>query len=243
MPFSTEIRENRASITELKFLVPPGCVGALSDWARARLQPDPYGGGVFGDSYRTNSLYFDTRAFEVYRRRGSHGRAKYRIRRYGNATELFLERKLKTRDHVTKRRSIVALADAPRLASPDPHKGWAGHWFHRRVLARELGVVCQVQYDRTALVHTNGHGPIRMTLDSNVCSVPTGALSFRSLDGEPSLIGDHAILELKFCDSLPPVFEEMIRRFALGPRPISKYRTAVEFLRLAPAIQAQEAAL
>jgi VTC domain len=96
MPFSTEIRENRAFAAEIKYLVPPDRVDALRQWARARLSPDPYGSGPHGDTYQTNSLYFDTRDFDVFHRRGSFGRSKYRVRRYGDAPELFFERKLKT---------------------------------------------------------------------------------------------------------------------------------------------------
>src|SRR6185369_11686281 len=186
MSFSTEIRISRASVAEIKFLVPQDRVDDLRHWARARLGPDPYGSGPFGDTYQTNSLYFDTRDFDVFFRRGSYGRSKYRVRRYGDAFELFFERKLKTHDHVTKRRSIVDIRELPRLAA-EAKKGWAGHWFHRRILARDLGVVCQVAYERTALVHANGYGPIRMTLDRNVRAVAHADLAFRSLTEDPSL--------------------------------------------------------
>jgi len=242
MPFSTEIRENRAFAAEIKFYVPSDRVDALRDWARGRLSPDPYGSGPFGDSYLTNSLYFDTSEFDVFRRRGSFGRSKYRIRRYGDAPELFFERKLKTRDHVTKRRSIVDVQDLTRVAASDPQKGWPGHWFHRRILARELGVVCQVAYNRTALVQTNGYGPIRMTLDRNLRSVAGNDLAFRDLSDQPSLIGDNGILELKFYRAVPPVFNEMMDRFELTVSPISKYRIAIKHLNLAPA-KAQEATI
>src|SRR5438309_574820 len=138
MPFSTEIRENRAFAAEIKFLVPADRVEAVRAMARRHLGPDPYGGGPFGDTYETNSLYFDTPGFDVFHRRGSYGRSKYRVRRYGQSAELFFERKLKTRDLVSKRRSIVDARELPRLAGPDTKKDWAGHWFHRRILARDL---------------------------------------------------------------------------------------------------------
>lgn len=242
MPFSTEIRENRAFVAEIKFLVPRDRVDDIRDWARPRLRPDPYGSGPSGDTYRTNSLYFDTCGFDVFHRRGSYGRSKYRVRRYGDAPELFFERKLKTHDHVSKRRSIVDIGELPRLASADASKGWPGHWFHRRILARDLAVVAQVAYDRTALVHSNGHGPIRMTLDRNVRAIAWNDLAFHSLAGEPSLIGGDAILELKFYRAVPPVFEEMINKFSLSAGPISKYRIAIKHLQLAPDAHALEAA-
>lgn len=227
MAFSTKIRENRAFAAEMKYLVPADRVDDLRGWARARLRPDPFGGGAFGDTYQTNSLYFETPDFDVFRRRGSYGRSKYRARRYGEAPELFLERKLKTHDLVSKRRSIVGVSDLPRLGSAEPRKGWAGHWFHRRILARELAPVCQVAYTRTALVHANGHGPIRMTLDVGVRAGATRLLALRDLRLEESLTGGNGILELKFHYAMPPVFEEIVERFALVPQPISKYRIAV----------------
>src|SRR6266705_2729617 len=96
MAYSTEVREHRAFVREMKFLLSPGLADDVLDWARARLDRDPHGGGPHGDTYQTTSLYFDTREFDVFHRRGSFGRSKYRIRRYGSADFIFLERKLKT---------------------------------------------------------------------------------------------------------------------------------------------------
>jgi hypothetical protein len=227
MGFSTEIRENRAFVAEIKFLVPADGVEALREWARERLRPDPFGAGPFGDTYETNSIYFDTGEFDVFHRRGSFGRSKYRARRYGAAEEMFLERKLKTHDLVSKRRSIVPCAEFAKLASAETRKGWAGHWFHRRIRARELAPVCQVAYTRTALVNSNGHGPIRMTLDAGVRAVVSNALAFHDLAAEAPLTGSNGILELKFYRARPAVFDELVEKFGLVAQPISKYRIAV----------------
>src|SRR4051794_7658777 len=127
MAFSIKIRENRAFAAEIKFLVPADRVDELRAWARGRLGPDPFGSGPHGDTYQTNSIYFDTAEFDVFHRRGSYGRSKYRARRYGDSAALFLERKLKTHDLVSKRRSIVPCAELERLASAETRKGWAGH--------------------------------------------------------------------------------------------------------------------
>ena len=252
MPFSTEVRVNRAFAAEIKFFVNADRIEALRSWARARLGPDPYGGGPNGDTYKTNSLYFDTPEFDVYHRRGSYGRSKYRVRRYGHSTELFFERKLKTRDLVSKRRSIVDERDLPRLANPEPAKGWPGHWFHRRILARDLDVVCQVAYTRTALVHSNGDGPIRLTLDEQVVAqmiLPSSQVerasarvrpAFQDLSGGPRIAEGSAVLELKFYQALPAVFQQLISEFALIQEPISKYRMSIAALHLGQAAQSQE---
>lgn len=218
---------HRTFATETRFLVPADRVGSLLDWARARLLPDPHGAGPNGDTYQIDSIYFDTDAFDVFQRNGSYGRSKCRARRYGNAGAIFLERKLKTRDLVSKWRSGIACADLARLELPDPRKGWAGHWFHRRLIACGLAPVCQVAYTRTALVHPNNCGPIRMTLDVGVRAAATRSLFFRDLSDEPTLAVDTAILELKCFHELPRVFAELIDRFSLAAQPISKYRMAI----------------
>ena len=49
----TEVSEKRAVVAEIKFLVPLPEAAAIRDWARARLTPDPFGEGPFGDTTGT----------------------------------------------------------------------------------------------------------------------------------------------------------------------------------------------
>jgi len=49
------------------------------------------------DEYQTTSLYFDNASYDVFNRRGSFGRSKYRIRRYGEESSAFLERSSSSR--------------------------------------------------------------------------------------------------------------------------------------------------
>src|SRR5688572_2760812 len=92
---STDTRENREFASETKFLVTPAVAEQIRDWARARLAPDPNASGESNDAYdayQITSLYFDTENFDVFHRKGSFGRSKYRIRRYGESEIAFLER-------------------------------------------------------------------------------------------------------------------------------------------------------
>ena len=141
---SIDSREKREFASEVKFLVSPELGEQVQQWARAHLQPDPYAGGEAGDRYQISSLYFDTPEFDVFHRRGSFGRSKYRVRRYGDAPIAFLERKLKTRGLLTKRRSIVRLEELSRLSDEDAGPDWSGGWFQRRLEARNLRSVCQI---------------------------------------------------------------------------------------------------
>src|SRR6266446_3953338 len=104
-----DTREMRAHPSEIKFLIEPTTGSRIRDWARERLDPDPHGSGAFGDEYRTTSVYFDTDRFDVFHRRGSFGRSKYRVRRYGQGSFVFLERKFTKPGLVAKRRTRVAL--------------------------------------------------------------------------------------------------------------------------------------
>ena len=223
MPHWNEVSEQRHAAAEIKFLVGAEVAAAIRDWSRARLMPDPFGEGPFRDTYRTTSLYFDTAAADVFHRRGSYGRSKYRIRRYGQSATIFLERKLKKHDLVSKRRSIVSLDELTRLSASEAEAHWPGFWFHRRVLARELQPVCRISYRRMALA---GASDIRLTLDDDLRAQSESGFRF-SVPGGAPIIEDRAILELKFRAELPEVFRELIETFSLIAEPVSKYRLAV----------------
>jgi hypothetical protein len=125
-------RENRICGAEIKFVVSLTDADRLRDSLRARLAPDPHATDEAGDGYCITSIYFDTPTFAVYRREGSYGRAKFRIRRYGESDGVFLERKLRTRSLVSKRRSLIGLNEVSSLEA-DPEGIGPGTWFGRRL--------------------------------------------------------------------------------------------------------------
>lgn len=224
---STEQRENREFAAELKFLVAPELAEKIRVWARAHLKPDPNADGEQHDLYRITSLYFDTEGFDVFKRNGSFGRSKYRIRRYGSLETVFLERKLKTRGLVSKRRSIVPITELPRLEESTAEHGWAGSWYHQRLLLRHLRTVCQISYNRTARVLMTEKGPIRLTLDEDIRTVPTSGMVYRRVDEGLHMMSDRVILELKYRYELPALFKTLTEEFGLKPEPVSKYRLAI----------------
>ena len=94
------------------------------------------------------------------------------------------------------------------------------------LLARELDLVCRISYSRTALIG-EGEDPIRLTLDTELHATPAHDMEFwHSGDGQEISPG-HAILELKYRRTPPPVFQELIETFSLAPQPVSKYRMAI----------------
>jgi len=216
--------------SELKFLVSERTAVELRRWARMRFTPDPHAAVVGGDTYQTRTLYFDTDEFDLFFHRGSQARAKFRIRAYNDGPTVFLERKLKRKNRVSKRRSTVTLSDLSRITG-EP-EDWSSRWFSRRLLLRGLGPVCQVSYSRIACVGESSCGPLRVTIDQDLRTAPIYAMGFTDDAGIDVIPGD-AILELKYASELPPVFEEVIETFTLHPHSISKYRLAVRKLGLA----------
>ena len=229
---STDMRENREFASELKFVVNRALAEQIRDWARTRLSPDPNASDGSIDGYHITSLYFDTIQFDAFHRRGSFGRSKYRIRRYGSSEVAFLERKLKTRGLLSKRRSVVNLDELKRLGHIEPERGWAGFWYHQRLLARRLNPVCWISYRRTARVAMTGYGPIRLTLDDDIQTLVTNELVFDGTTEGRRLSETQIIIELKYRCEMPVLFKRLVEEFALNPQPISKYRLAAVALGL-----------
>jgi hypothetical protein len=227
-----ESRENRDFATEMKFLVHPEVAPALRAWVRSRLDPDPHAGGAEGDEYLITSLYLDNAERDVFHRRGSFGRSKFRIRRYGHSDVVFLERKLRTRRLLTKRRTGVSMDALDRLQGPPLLPGDPIFWFDGRVRLRRLRPVCQVSYHRTARVATGAHGLIRLTLDQTLCGLAVDSWRFVRGAGSP-LPESSVIVEMKFRFQMPALFKALAEEFGLTPRPFSKYRLAASALGIA----------
>ena len=223
-------REMRVRATELKFLLSPDVANDVRVWARAWLDADPNGSGPAADEYRTTSLYFDTRTFDVFHRRGSFGRAKYRVRRYGRERAVFLERKLRTSSLLAKRRTSIDVGELESLERNAVSHGWSGAWFHGRLLARRLRPLVQVSYRRTARVGQLEYGPARLTLDDELRAVPVDGLGFRQEAGSEAL-PDRVILEMKYRTAMPAMFKQLIEEFSIVPARVSKYRLALEAVR------------
>ena len=218
--------------SETKLLVDARLGDDIQAWARQRLGPDPHGGGEFRDQYGVCSVYLDTEAHDVYHRRGSYGRSKYRIRHYENDQAAFLERKLRTRLRLTKRRTRIPLDAVVGLRLDDPDPTHPAHWFFRRVTLRRLRPVCVIRYVRTARMAETPEGPVRMTLDAAVVASPTSLVTLNVGPGRP-LVEGRMILEVKYSGVFPRIFKDLVDEFHLTPRPASKYRFAVQTLGLA----------
>ncbi|MEO8070248.1 MAG: polyphosphate polymerase domain-containing protein, partial [Acidobacteriota bacterium] len=225
----TTTREIREAALEVKFLVPVGLAEQLIAWARHTLSPDPHGIGQWADEYQTSSLYFDTDQLDVYHRRGSFKRSKYRIRRYGTSDLVFLERKLRTDRRMIKRRTTVPDDRLGPLARFEFEKEAPGYWFQERLEARRLRPVCQVSYQRVARVAPGVHGPVRLTVDREIQAQPLTGLEFLPARGT-RVVDTHVPVEMKFRVEMPSIFKELAEKHALAPLRVSKYRLSMDAL-------------
>jgi hypothetical protein len=228
-------RDVRVHASELKFLVQSETADRIRAWARTHMSADPHGAGVHGDEYRTTSLYFDTVDYDVFHRRGSFGRGKYRIRRYGDDETIFLERKMRQAAVLAKRRTRTSVEALSYLVQPSIDWAWSGSWFHRRLTARRLRPVCQVTYQRMARTFARDGELMRLTLDADLRARVLREIRFRRGIGAPVLAtppveNADAILELKFTGPAPALFRQLVEQFGLNPQPASKYRLAVSSL-------------
>lgn len=220
---SLESRETRAHAVEMKFVVPTRTADDVRHWARRMMLADPHGDGDCGDEYRTTSLYFDTPSFDVLERRGSHGRMKFRVRRYGDAPVVYVERKLRNARMLNKRRTAVPLADLDHLLASPAAPSLPAGWFQRRIALRSLAPVCQISYLRTARVLQSTHGSIRLTVDRDIRVAPVTSCVFAPERGAAVLAG-YEIVELKYLWQTPAIFKQLAEEFLLQPMSLSKYR-------------------
>ena len=225
-------RETRWQASELKFLVTPDCAAALKQWARRTMDADPFASSETGDGYLTTSLYLETPRFDVFHENGSYGHAKYRIRRYGNTGQVFLERKLRNNHMVAKRRSIVDVEELHHLDHGHPDPAWEGAWFHRRVAVRGVSPVCQVSYQRTARVLAAESGAMRLTIDEDLRAMRVSSHAFSEPKNPVPLLRDTMIVEMKFRHAMPELFRAAVREFGLTARTVSKYKLAARELGL-----------
>jgi hypothetical protein len=215
---------------ELKFLLTEPQAREIEERVRGRLAHDPHADPSLGNAYRTTSLYCDTAQLEVFHRLGQFQRRKHRLRRYGDAPWIFLERKTKWGDRVQKRRTAIPDGELPLFANPLSEITWSGHWFHRHLCRRRLLPVCTIAYERLAYVGRSAEGPSRLTFDRHIQGTLTKEWRLEAAHQGMRLLTDQVICEFKYQSHLPALFKEIIQAMQLTPGPVSKYRAFLRAL-------------
>jgi len=201
---------------------------AILAWSREQLEPDPHAQPDLGDGYHVSSLYLETPGFDVYHRSGFFNRRKFRLRRYGRESNVWLELKSKRQGRVRKRRISIETAElGARLAPSDD--AWEGACFRQWICQHRLGPVCRINYQRFAHVGTTAEGPIRLTIDSNLRAFATASWDVaENLCGATPLLNSQRIVEFKFRETLPASFRALIQDLDLQVTAFSKYRAGVD---------------
>jgi hypothetical protein len=209
---------------ELKFLLTEPQAREVEARVKGALALDPHADPALGNAYLTTSLYTDTPGFDVLRRTGALGPRKYRVRRYGVAGPVFLERKTKTGDRVRKRRSEVEPGDVPHLAGVEVPADWAGVWYHRQVIKRNLHPVCRIAYERVAYMGATDAGAVRVTFDRKVRGTSANSWEVAPVGAAGDLLAGRVVGEFKFRVALPTLLKQIVIDLNLTPGTVSKYR-------------------
>ncbi len=230
-PSLRPIRCGEPRAFELKFKVTEETARAVEAALGGDFHIDPHGDPGLAGDYRLASLYCDTPAFDVFRRIGHHRYRKYRIRRYGDSGEVYLERKTRGGMQVRKRRLVIPLADLPRLGQPTT-ESWTGSGYAAELLRRSLGPVCRIAYRRRAYYGLLDGRPSRVTFDRELRCEATNDWRHAEQAMVPFLEG-WVVAELKWRGALPARFKALIESIGVAPGGVSKYRHGVQALGLA----------
>jgi hypothetical protein len=205
---------------EIKALVPEDAACPLIDAVQRLLPPDPYAAptGV----YPVSSLYLDTPDQASYRH---ENRGKWRLRRYGLASDVFAEHKAKPEPGmVHKRRTAIPVEQIGCLPDRGPD------WFVAALQQGGFRPRCIIAYERQAFVGTIAGTPVRLTLDRSIRSVACLEFVAPAPLTDGILLTDGRILEIKVAGALPNALDRLLTAFALRPEAFSKYRRAVDRL-------------
>ena len=213
---------------EMKFLLDPQRAAELESYLSSSMSLDVYADPGHRNGYELTTLYTDTPELDVYHRRGRHRLIKFRLRRYGNADCVYLERKSKQGRVVRKRRVSIGIEELARLADPQRSRDWAGQWFQTHLLRSGLQPVCVVHYHRAAYVATGDCGAIRVTLDRDITGSVMREWSLQQPTEMQSVLSPQVVCEMKYRGSLPTQFKEVIADLQLIPVGISKFRQVLE---------------
>lgn len=209
---------------EMKFLLTETQAREVEAQLRAELTLDPHSHSALGNGYLITTLYCDTPKFEVFHRQGRHKFSKFRLRRYGESTQVYLERKSKQGTQVRKQRAVIE-AETLTHFSHSSHAGdWAGRNYHKHLRRNELQPVCLLEYHRVAYFGQSSLGPVRLTFDRHVRGALTNQWSLTAAGEMPSLLDQQVVCEFKFRGTLPTLFKSAIQAQQLLPRGVSKYR-------------------
>jgi len=212
---------------ELKYTLSGIAAAELEQEFSVWMTVDPHADPALDRSYRVSTVYVDTPRFDVFHRAQGHRRTKLRLRRYGDSSTVFLERKTKRGRQVSKERVPVDVKHLHRLASTE-HADWPGEDFQKQLAHRALLPVCAVTYLRRAYFGVTDEGRMRVTFDRGLQGQRVDDWNFASALEGPEIAPGVVICEFKFRGAMPTSFKRAISRIQMLPGGFSKYRGCMQ---------------
>lgn len=213
---------------EFKYRLPRGLAAAVRACVAAHLPQDEYSARMPDGYYDISSLYLDSRDLKLCRESlaGQKNRFKLRARAYadGDDEPVFLEIKRRLNTVIVKDRARISRRDLATMARNDGLlSGQEARQFqlYRGMLAAEPQAL--IRYRREAF---EGAGPnrLRITFDRDL-SCRTCRTWRIDVEQGPwrRVLADEVVMEIKFDGCFPAWVQDLVRRFQLQARSVSKY--------------------
>lgn len=223
---------------EIKYRIQPALAESIRQWLPRHMEADSFGEGGSA-MYDVHSLYLDGDDWSIYRdtRNGAFARFKLRARcyKFEEQAPVFLEVKARQGEAMTKSRAAVSRAEAIRVlageipARSDPFPALEN--FRTEMDRRRAYPRVWVSYRRSAWVGGE-RGLVRVTFDDRIkCGPPTTDMSEPHKWWYLPDVKGLVVLEVKYNGSYPQWIAELVRKFDLERKAMSKYRHAVDLIR------------
>ena len=220
-------KRNSTPAYEFKFLLSEAEAREVECRLVPHMAVDPHSDPE-GKGYHITTLYCDTEDLDVFHRRGRHKLFKYRLRRYGNATRVYLERKSKRGEVVRKRRSALELELLSGLASGASALEGDAAWYRRQLVRNRMRPVCLIEYSRIAYFALAGEGPMRLTFDRSIAGALHREWSLEGRNEQQPLLSEKVVCEFKFRGAMPLLFKSAVQEMQLISCGVSKYRYCID---------------
>ena len=218
-------------IYELRFILNQTVVNDILSLLRHDLVQDPSQKSHSNDGALIHSVYLDTPSFSTFFEEPYFHCRRFKLRRYGEESIIWLEYVGWDKMRVRQRRISVDEALLADHLFGVVRSDWEGAWFRQRLHQKQLRPVCQISCWRRAYAGITVAEPFRMTIDRHfvVGRCSGWGVAKAPLDAV-RLLPDQQILSLKFKDTIPDVLTDLIEELKMVPKQFSTYRESVAAL-------------
>ena len=215
---------------EFKYILnASGAQSILDTLLKHQLEWDPYVRNIANKDYTVRTLYYDTPNWRCYYEKlaGIINRFKLRARVYGQkpSGDVFFELKRRQDSVIIKDRLQIAWPDFKNMESLSHLSNYSGAQALRdeMIMREQQGPFKPrflVQYQRQALVG-KFQDRLRVTFDRQLTYASATSLDY---DGPMEMMSPNlVVMEIKFNNSLPVWFKDIIQKHNLSRTSFSKY--------------------